>query len=140
MSDVNWREAPVDDIPADISLRSHRRYGLNDGLNAHVDSIKFSGDVVAGLSLLSHSIMRLKPDEGNPSDDSPDEEIPVFDRGHIDLYLPPLSLYALTGDGRFRYSHELLPGQSTFTSPNGESVAVARDHRLSVIFRDTKPE
>jgi alpha-N-acetylglucosaminidase len=38
MSDVNWREAPVDDIPADISLRSHRRYGLNDGLNAHVDS------------------------------------------------------------------------------------------------------
>lgn len=38
MADVNWREAPVDDIPAHISLRSHRRYGLNDGLNAHVDS------------------------------------------------------------------------------------------------------
>jgi alkylated DNA repair protein alkB family protein 7 len=95
-------------------------------LNAHVDSIKFSGDLVAGLSLLSSSIMRLVPD------DAPDEG------RWIDLYLPPLSLYALTGVGRYRYSHHLLPNNSTFTSLEGTETVVQRDHRLSVIFRDTK--
>ncbi len=98
-------------------------------LNAHVDSVKFSGDLVAGISLLSHSIMRLLPhvDGGGP----------IFD-GHVDLYLPPLSLYALTGVARYRYSHELLKNQSIFQSPHGKETAVERDHRLSVIFRDAK--
>lgn len=100
-------------------------------LNAHVDSVKFSGDLVAGISLLSHSIMRLAPhvDGGGP----------VLD-GHVDLHLPPLSLYALTGVARYRYSHQLLEDQSTFTSSNGETTTVERDHRLSVIFRDAKRE
>ena len=30
-------------------------------LDAHVDSVKFSGGIVAGISLLSDSIMRLRP-------------------------------------------------------------------------------
>jgi alkylated DNA repair protein alkB family protein 7 len=93
-------------------------------LTAHVDSIKFSGDLVAGISLLSPCIMRLVPD------DAPDE-------GWVDLYLPPLSLYALTGVARYRYSHQLLPRNEKFTKEN-EEIAVERDHRLSVIFRDGK--
>lgn len=98
-------------------------------LNAHVDSVKFSGDLVAGISLLSSSIMRLVPhiDGGGP----------LYD-GHVDLYLPPLSLYALTGVARYRYSHELLKTQSTFTGPDGTSTIVQRGHRLSIIFRDSK--
>lgn len=98
-------------------------------LNAHVDSVKFSGDLVAGISLLSHSIMRLVPhvDGGEP----------VLD-GHVDLYLPPLSLYALTGVARYRYSHELLKNQSSFTGADGKTTAVERDHRISIIFRDSK--
>jgi alkylated DNA repair protein alkB family protein 7 len=97
-------------------------------LKAHVDSIKFSGHVVAGLSLVSSSIMRLKPDEeGN-------HKQPAVD--WVDLYLPPLSLYVLSGISRYRYSHELLPCGSIFERTDGSTVTVERDHRLSVIFRD----
>jgi len=98
-------------------------------LKAHVDSVKFSGDLVAGISLKSPAIMRLAPHvdgvEG-PMD------------GHVDLYLPPLSLYVLTGVARYRYSHELLKTAATFQGPDGSIFSVDRDHRLSVIFRDAK--
>lgn len=104
-------------------------------LNAHVDSIKFSGELVAGISLLSASIMRLIPDK----DSDENKDVDNLEGGWVDLYLPPLSLYVLTGVGRFRYSHQLLPNNSIFTSPeDGKEIVVERDHRLSVIFRDTK--
>jgi alkylated DNA repair protein alkB family protein 7 len=104
-------------------------------LTAHVDSIKFSGNLVAGISLLSASIMRLVPHDDN-DDDTPTKE---GKEEWVDLYLPPLSLYALTGVGRYRYSHQLLPHNSIFTtSDDGSEIVVERDHRLSVIFRDGK--
>jgi alkylated DNA repair protein alkB family protein 7 len=125
-------------------------------LNAHVDSVRFSGDLVAGISLLSPSIMRLVPDpdsyidnDNNNSDDNSNKNnddgqrsVPrdqSQDQGRVDLFLPPRSLYALTGVGRYKYSHQLLPDSSTFTSPtDGKEIVVIRDHRLSVIFRDAK--
>mmetsp|Transcript_28916 Transcript_28916/g.54340 ORF Transcript_28916/g.54340 Transcript_28916/m.54340 type:complete len:203 (+) Transcript_28916:19-627(+) len=112
-------------------------------LNAHVDSVRFSGDLVAGLSLLSPSIMRLIPDNGE-DDDTDSQKDPAEiskERGHVDLFLPPQSLYALTGVGRYKYSHQLLPDNSIFQSlVNGKEIVVKRDHRLSVIFRDSKRE
>jgi alkylated DNA repair protein alkB family protein 7 len=113
-------------------------------LTAHVDSIKFSGDLVAGLSLRSASIMRLMIPEDDYGDDDDNSDAPADGKvGHVDLYLPPLSLYVLTGVGRYRYSHQLLPDQSTFClldDGNDESIVVPRDQRLSVIFRDAKAE
>ncbi|GAX20174.1 alkylated DNA repair protein alkB homolog 7 [Fistulifera solaris] len=94
-------------------------------LNEHVDSVRFSGDLVAGLSLLSSSIMRLKPDAST----NPDESV----KGHVDLYLPSRSLYVLSGVSRYSYTHELLPGRSLF-----KGNAVDRDRRISIIFRDAK--
>ena len=96
-------------------------------LSAHVDSVRFSGHIVAGLSLLSPAIMRLKEE---------DQESDQF----VDLYLPPRSLYVLTGVGRYEYSHELLPDGSTFCSPPGDPITVPREQRLSIIFRDAKEE
>jgi len=102
---------------------------------AHVDSVKFSGDIVAGLCLGDESaIMRLKPDRNNVS------------HSYVDMYLPPKSLYILRGMARYRYSHELLPDLSTFNfitsntsgEENCETIVVKRDRRLSVIFRDAK--
>jgi alkylated DNA repair protein alkB family protein 7 len=105
-------------------------------LKAHVDSIRFSGELVAGLSLLSPSIMRLVPDDGTNNDINANTDDMV---GHVDLYLPPLSLYALTGVGRYKYSHQLLPDSSVFVnSIDGTRTVVMRDQRLSVIFRDAK--
>jgi alkylated DNA repair protein alkB family protein 7 len=105
---------------------------LDGELKAHVDSVRFSGDLVAGISLLSSSIMRLKPEiDGSESISSATEE-------WVDLYLPPRSLYVLSGMSRYEYTHELLPSGSIFRAPNGEEIQVDRDRRFSVIFRDAK--
>jgi alkylated DNA repair protein alkB family protein 7 len=100
-------------------------------LLAHVDSVRFSGGMVAGVSLLSSSIMRLRP--GADAGRDPNE-------GFVDLFLPPLSLYVLTGVGRYEYAHELLSTASSFEHPDGGETAVDREHRLSVIFRDAKQD
>lgn len=109
-------------------------------LNAHVDSVKFSGDLVAGISLMSSSIMRLLPHEDGEGGDVKEDKVEGENEGWVDLYLPPLSLYALTGVGRYRYAHLLLPTNSTFTQPDGTEVLVERDHRISIIFRDAKQQ
>lgn len=112
-------------------------------LKAHVDSVRFSGGLVAGISLLSSSIMRLVPDDSvdEPSEQQQHHEPSLLDRGYVDLHLPPNSLYALTGDGRYSYSHQLLPDSSVFQSSiDGTETIVRRDHRLSIIFRDAKSE
>ena len=130
-------------------------------LHAHVDSVRFSGDIVAGLSLLSPSIMRLVPDDDghvhqhNYDDNHTAEQNTNHNTKYqhgivdsikhqgvhwIDLYLPPRSLYVLADAGRYHYSHRLLPSGSVFydTVHGGEPITVEREHRISVIFRDSK--
>lgn len=68
-----------------------------------MDSIKFSGDLIAGLSLLSTRTMVLSPEEegeGNPASNP--------DLADIALRLPPRSLYVLRGKYRYDYRHEVL--------------------------------
>lgn len=96
-------------------------------LKPHVDSVRFSGGLVAGISLESSAIMRLRPSAELGRD--PEE-------GFVDLLLPPLSLYALTGVCRYQYTHELLPSGSIFESDEGISTVIERKERLSAIFRD----
>mmetsp|Transcript_12326 Transcript_12326/g.23580 ORF Transcript_12326/g.23580 Transcript_12326/m.23580 type:complete len:249 (-) Transcript_12326:28-774(-) len=104
-------------------------------LRAHVDSVRFSGGLVAGLSLGCSSIMRLQPSKEETSKDnhSSSED---DNQGYVDLFLPPRSLYALTGKSRYDYTHELLRNEAIFS---GSGEAVNRDkHRWSIIFRDSK--
>ena len=117
-------------------------------LNAHVDSVRYSGNLVAGLSLSSSSIMRLKPalpeEEESTNKESGTLESPITtatlpkddvqDLHFVDLFLPPRSLYVLSGDSRYYYTHELLPSGSAF----GANNIVTRGRRLSIIFRDAK--
>lgn len=128
-------------------------------LNAHVDSVRFSGDCVAGLSLISSSIMRLIPsndgnsykdntndrrndDSGIEYDNPMEDNDKIGGNSFIDLFLPPRSLYVLTGKCRYNYSHELRPDSSSFISAFKEEkeIVVRRNRRLSVIFRDTKQD
>jgi len=95
----------------------------NGVLSAHVDSVKFSGQIVCGFSLLSDAIMRLKPsskeweseDNEGATKSSTDrvEQKDCGEDGHVDLYLPRLSLYVLSGLSRYSYTHELLQSGST---------------------------
>lgn len=112
---VTWLSSHAIDLHADGEL------------NAHVDSVRFSGGIVAGLSLLSPSIMRLRPEQP--------EGAQAEDKGHVDLLLPVRSLYVLSAVSRYRYTHELLPNGSVF-----RGSPVERGHRLSIIFRDALRE
>lgn len=139
-------------------LQPHAIYLKDNGiLSAHVDSVKFSGRIVAGLSLLSTAIMRLKP--ASPSEiessevgrsnniDSHDHSRNVGDSkkyldnaGHVDLLLPPMSLYVLSDMSRYQYTHELLESGHSFIDKHGNETVVNRKDRISVIFRDAKQE
>eukprot|EP00571_Detonula_confervacea_P007121 CAMPEP_0172326740 /NCGR_PEP_ID=MMETSP1058-20130122/57453_1 /TAXON_ID=83371 /ORGANISM="Detonula confervacea, Strain CCMP 353" /LENGTH=250 /DNA_ID=CAMNT_0013043597 /DNA_START=31 /DNA_END=783 /DNA_ORIENTATION=- len=112
-------------------------------LSAHVDSVKFSGKVVAGISLLSDTIMRLRPSSKEWDNEQEDSKMSddVAEHGYVDLYLPQLSLYVLSGMSRYSYTHELLPSGSAFefyeeSEKANKKIDVIRGRRLSIIFRD----
>ena len=130
----------------------------NGVLSAHIDSVKFSGEIVCGISLLSPSIMRLKPSSEewdseynedasklSTSTNRVEQEKDCVEDGHVDLYLPELSLYVLSGLSRYSYTHELLPSGSTFelldkSGACRNEIEVERGRRLSIIFRDALTE
>nr|XP_031292916.1 alpha-ketoglutarate-dependent dioxygenase alkB homolog 7, mitochondrial [Camelus dromedarius] len=86
-------------------------------IKPHVDSIKFCGSTIAGLSLLSSSVMRLVHTQ------EPGE--------WLELLLEPGSLYILRGSARYDFSHEILRDEESFF---GER-RVPRGRRISVICR-----
>lgn len=86
-------------------------------IKAHVDAIRFCGPRLAGLSLMSHSVMRL---------------VSVTDSNKsVDLYLPRRSLYIICDAARYDYTHAILPQKDTFF--NGQPVIKGR--RISIILR-----
>ncbi|XP_069914861.1 alpha-ketoglutarate-dependent dioxygenase alkB homolog 7, mitochondrial [Oryctolagus cuniculus] len=83
----------------------------------HVDSVKFCGATIAGLSLLSASVMRL---------------VHTQEPGQwLELLLEPGSLYILRGSARYDFSHEILRDEDSFF---GER-RIPRSRRISVICR-----
>ncbi|KAG5208857.1 hypothetical protein R6Z07F_006691 [Ovis aries] len=86
-------------------------------IKPHVDSVKFCGSTIAGLSLLSPSVMRL---------------VHTQERGEwLELLLEPGSLYILRGSARYDFSHEILRDEESFF---GER-RIPRGRRISVICR-----
>ncbi|XP_010773626.1 alpha-ketoglutarate-dependent dioxygenase alkB homolog 7, mitochondrial isoform X2 [Notothenia coriiceps] len=87
-------------------------------IKPHIDSVKFCGSTIAGLSLLSDSIMRLMKE-----DDA--EE-------WLDLLLPRFSLYILRDQARYNFTHQILKDEESVF--NGQRVPRLR--RISVICRN----
>ncbi|XP_051995351.1 alpha-ketoglutarate-dependent dioxygenase alkB homolog 7, mitochondrial-like isoform X2 [Xyrauchen texanus] len=81
-------------------------------------SFQFCGSTIAGLSLLSDSVMRLVQ-ENNSAD-------------WVDLLLNRRSLYILRDDARFKFTHEILKDEESFFS----GQRVPRHRRISVICRN----
>ncbi|KAM9102334.1 alpha-ketoglutarate-dependent dioxygenase alkB homolog 7, mitochondrial [Sarcophilus harrisii] len=86
-------------------------------IKPHVDSIKFCGGIIAGLSLLSPSVMRLV-DTQDPQE-------------WLELLLEPGSLYILRGPARYDFSHQILRDEESFFGEH----RVPRGRRISVICR-----
>jgi alkylated DNA repair protein alkB family protein 7 len=94
-------------------------------IKPHVDSVKFSGGIVAGLSLLSDAVMRLRPYDA-------EVDGPVDESSYADCVLPQRSLYVMGGAARYQFTHEILPpAKSLF-----DGAEVARGRRISIMLRD----
>ena len=90
-------------------------------IKPHVDSVKFCGDTIAGLSLLSSSVMRLIHEQ------DPNEI--------IDVKLNRRSLYIMKNEARYDYSHAILGIKDSIF--NGKTIP--RGRRVSIIFRCEPP-
>ncbi|KAI1290370.1 Alpha-ketoglutarate-dependent dioxygenase alkB -like protein 7, mitochondrial [Halotydeus destructor] len=86
-------------------------------IKPHIDSVKFCGDIIAGLSLVSTSVMRLVHEE--------DKNLSV------DILLKNRSLYIMKGLARYKFTHEILSDQDS----KFDKLIVPRDRRISIIFR-----
>jgi len=93
--------------------------------DGHVDNVKFSGELVAGLSLLSCRRMLLVPETPAKG---------LIDCPSFSLTIPPRSLYFIRGPLRYNYTHAILgrKGMESTTGLIQESV----HKRISIIFRD----
>ncbi|XP_032787401.2 alpha-ketoglutarate-dependent dioxygenase alkB homolog 7, mitochondrial [Daphnia magna] len=93
----------------------------NGHIKPHLDSIKFCGNTISGISLLSPSIMRLihiqRPE--------------IFAK----VLLPRRSLYIMKDFARYDFNHEILSNNESFF--RGEKVTKTR--RISVICRSPPP-
>ncbi|XP_018596390.1 alpha-ketoglutarate-dependent dioxygenase alkB homolog 7, mitochondrial [Scleropages formosus] len=87
-------------------------------IKAHLDSVKFCGSTIAGLSLLSDSVMRLVSEDNT--------------KDWVDLLLPRRSLYILRDHARFKFTHEVLKDQESFFAGG----RIPRHRRISVICRN----
>ena len=88
-------------------------------IKPHVDSVRFCGDLIAGVSLLTDAIMRF---------------IHTTDASRsCDVLLKRRSLYVMSGSCRYDYTHEILPSGSLF-----KDLPIEKGRRLVVICR-SKP-
>ncbi|XP_077980960.1 alpha-ketoglutarate-dependent dioxygenase alkB homolog 7, mitochondrial-like [Glandiceps talaboti] len=90
-------------------------------IKPHIDSVRFCGNTITGLSLLSPSIMRLVHDKNKHI--------------QIDVLLHPRSLYIMRDTVRLDYTHEILQDSESYF----KGQHVPRDRRLSIMCRN-EPE
>ncbi|XP_069694241.1 alpha-ketoglutarate-dependent dioxygenase alkB homolog 7, mitochondrial-like [Periplaneta americana] len=90
-------------------------------IKPHIDSVRFCGNTIAGLSLLSDSVMRLVHEKHK-------ERV-------VDILLKRRSLYIMKNTARYEFTHEILGAEN---SKFGAQI-VPRGRRISVICRN-EPE
>lgn len=97
----------------------------------HVDSVKFSGDHIIALSLLTDAVLLLRRETGGS--------------GLVRALAPRRSVYVMRDSARYEWGHAVLKGPQELApslpdgTPMGEPVVVDRGRRVSVIVRDDVP-
>lgn len=86
-------------------------------IKPHIDATRFCGRVIAGLSLLSPSVMRLVNDSDKEK--------------YFDVLLDRRSLYIMKDSVRYDYTHEILSNETSYF----RGSYVRKDRRISIICR-----
>lgn len=123
-----------------------------DGIiKPHVDSSRYCGTTIAGISLLTDCVMRLKrTNENKYKQGKLDEDntgastiVPMADNAtgnvdsenewnyYVDILLTRRSLYIMKDSARYKFTHEVLPTKALF---KGHEVVKSR--RVSIICRN----
>lgn len=98
----------------------------------HVDNVRFCGTVIAGISLLSDSIMRFAPHHEGLEGEAAIKELEHSSEPFVDVLLKRQSLYVIKNKVRYDYTHQILSKSlSKF-----KSKIVEKSRRISVICRN----
>ncbi|XP_022120746.1 alpha-ketoglutarate-dependent dioxygenase alkB homolog 7, mitochondrial isoform X1 [Pieris rapae] len=87
-------------------------------IKPHVDAVRFCGDTIAGLCLLSGAVMRLM------HENSPDYV--------LDVLLPRRSLYIMSGVARYQFNHAVLSNEKSVWR-GGKLI---KKRRVAIITRE----
>ncbi|CAF4022707.1 unnamed protein product [Rotaria magnacalcarata] len=87
-------------------------------IKPHIDAVRYCGTTIAGLSLLSSSVMRLT---------HKDDKTLI-----VNTLLKPKSLYIMKNIARYDFTHEVLKNTESYFN----NVHIPRDRRISIICRN----
>lgn len=120
-----------------------------DGIiKPHVDSSRFCGSTISGISLLTDCIMRLKRTneekykQGKLDDPHTNQTLQNITTTtqqcqqteyeyFVDVLLKRRSLYIMKNVARYKFTHEVLPTKSLF-----KGQEIVKDRRISIICRN----
>lgn len=107
-------------------------------IKPHVDSVRYCGSTIAGISLLSDCVMRMVRVDENTSPSTDDfrtvqsNSALKFKDYSANVFLPRYSLYIMRDTARFNFTHEILENKlSVFQNQH-----VEKDRRISIICRN----
>lgn len=105
-------------------------------IKAHVDSVRYCGTTISGISLLSDSIMKLVQSTTDPFE-ATDEYRTQPKEDTTNLYsckilLRKHSLYIMSNSARYNFTHEILRNEESFFK--GQKIEKGR--RISIICRN----
>ncbi|XP_045593421.2 alpha-ketoglutarate-dependent dioxygenase alkB homolog 7, mitochondrial [Procambarus clarkii] len=87
-------------------------------IKPHVDSVRFCGNIICGLCLLSDAVMRL---------------VHVDNKDQVvDILLRRRSLYVMKDESRYNYTHEVLGEKDSYFG----TESISRERRISIICRN----
>lgn len=105
-------------------------------IKAHVDSVRFCGTTISGISLLTDAIMKLVQSTTDPFEAPEDyrqqSKIDTSDLYSCKVLVPRRSLYIMSNSSRYNFTHEILSNEESIFK--GQKVEKGR--RISVICRD----
>lgn len=90
-------------------------YKSGQGISKHIDSLSY-GSVIASYSLNSGCYINFENKYENKKES---------------IYVKPNSLYILSGDARYKWTHEILGRKNDVIN----NIKIPRDRRISVTFR-----
>ncbi|RXK37510.1 hypothetical protein M231_05231 [Tremella mesenterica] len=100
-------------------------YLPGQGISPHIDLPSRYADGILGVSLTGGSVMTFTPTEER-----------MKDKTEHHVYLPPRSVYVLTGEARWEWLHGIIGRtEDLVEGENQRDETILRDVRVSVTFR-----